>query len=526
MIPILFDSAETQFASNGIGRLIDCISCTVTEERNGIYECEFKYPVNGRYFSTLISGGIIGVIHDDTGDIQPFDIYKHSAEISGVVTFNARHISYRLCGIVVAPFTVEGCAAALEGVSTNSATANPFTFTTNKTLAKTYKNESIKSARSILLGEAGSILQAFQGEYKFDKWAISLLTSRGSDTGVTVRYGKNMTGITWERDDSNCFNAVAPFWTDGVVTVSLPEIYVQPTEPVVDNSTIGSGAESSEVNAGAADYMTLPTEAPIVCVPLDMSQMIEAQPTEAELRQAAISYLDTTKPWEPYDKITVNFVAMWQTPEYESVAAIQRISLCDTVSIYWTDMGIVAEKAKVVRTVFNVLAERYDEMQVGSVSTEFVAITSDAQTSQELTFPIQIEKGGTGATNAAAARINLELSYNSGDTESVTSYNIPLSGVVTANASTIYLDYTPTKSLENISTITATSFKGALYGVNGTIESSTTNTEWVGKSDITITCVKLSNNRIRIAIVKSSAFTNATQYTPMAAFVKFTFSFS
>lgn len=64
------------------------------------------------------------------------------------------------------------------------------------------------------------------------------------------------------------------------------------------------------------------------------------------------------------------------------------------------------------------------------------------------------------------------------------------------------------------------------YGVNGTIESSTTNTEWVGKNDITITCVKLSNNRIRIAIVKSSAFTNATQYTPMAAFVKFTFSFS
>ena len=47
MIPILYDYAERKFTTNGIGRLSDCISCTVTEERNGIYECEFKYPITG-----------------------------------------------------------------------------------------------------------------------------------------------------------------------------------------------------------------------------------------------------------------------------------------------------------------------------------------------------------------------------------------------------------------------------------------------------------------------------------------------
>ena len=354
MIPVLFSSVETNFAHNGIGRLIDCLSCKVTEERNGIYECEFQYPVNGRLFQQLIQGGIIGVTHDDTGDVQPFDIYRHSAEIGGIVTFNARHISYRLNGITVSRFTASSCAAALAAIGTNSAQPNPFSFSTDKAIVKTYDSGGIKAARSVLMGETGSILQLFQGEYKFDKWTVSLLTSRGSDSGVTVRYGKNMTGITWERDETNCYNAVAPIWTDGTNTVSLPEVYVQPTTPI----------------------------SPVVCVPLDMSQMIEGQPTVARLRQAAIEYLDTKEPWKPYDKISVNFVAMWQSPEYASIAAIQRISLCDTVSIYWTDMGIVAEKAKVVRIVYDVLAERYDSMEVGSVSSEFVAITTDTQTGE------------------------------------------------------------------------------------------------------------------------------------------------
>ena len=44
MIPILFDSDEENFTSNGIGRLSDAISCVVLEERNGRYELEMEYP--------------------------------------------------------------------------------------------------------------------------------------------------------------------------------------------------------------------------------------------------------------------------------------------------------------------------------------------------------------------------------------------------------------------------------------------------------------------------------------------------
>ena len=94
MIPILYDSAETQFTSNGLGRLKDTISCIVTEERNGIYEVEFDYPISGDKYELIKEGRIVAVTHDETGDVQPFILYKRTATIDGKVKFNAHHLSY------------------------------------------------------------------------------------------------------------------------------------------------------------------------------------------------------------------------------------------------------------------------------------------------------------------------------------------------------------------------------------------------------------------------------------------------
>ena len=65
MIPILYEKNETAFTSNGLGRLTDCISCIVTEERNGRYECSFEYPINGNHFDDIQIGRVIACTHDD-----------------------------------------------------------------------------------------------------------------------------------------------------------------------------------------------------------------------------------------------------------------------------------------------------------------------------------------------------------------------------------------------------------------------------------------------------------------------------
>lgn len=343
MIPILFSKTETQFLSNGVGRLADCISCEVTEERNGLYECEFTYPITGKWYKYIIeNGGIIYATHDDTKQPQPFDIYKWSAPINGIVTFNARHISYRLLGITVEPFTAASCFAALQGIGTNSMQTNPFTFWTDKIVASSFALPAPASARSILAGNAGSILDVYgKGEYEFDKFTVKLHTNRGSNSGVSIRYGKNLSDMTAVMDAGQVFNAVSPFWKgDDGTLVMLPEKYI------VATGTAGD-----------------------VCVPLDLSTDFEEEPTQADLRTRAERYLTENEPWVPDNNITVDFVQLWQTDEYKDYAPLERASLCDTVYISYPALGVSNATAKIIKTVYNTLQDKYSQMELGKPQT-------------------------------------------------------------------------------------------------------------------------------------------------------------
>lgn len=342
MIPILYDTAETDFLSNGIGRLTECISCEVTEERNGIYECEFRYPLSGRFCKTMMeSGGVVSVTHDNNGDRQAFDIYKFSAPIDGVVTFNAHHISYRLNGVIVTPFSASSCAGALQGIKDNSANANPFSFYTDKAVNASYSLSVPANARAMLAGQSGSILDVFgTGEYEFDMFNVNLHLHRGQDNGVTIRYGKNLSEITNTVDKSGTYNAIAPFWTNGNTTVTLPEVYI--------------------AVSGATD---------IYCVPADFTADFETQPSKSDLRAAAVAKLATLSPTLPDENITINFEALWQTADYEDVAVLQKVSLCDTVSIFFSALGVTRASAKIIKTVYDSLNEKYISMEFGKALT-------------------------------------------------------------------------------------------------------------------------------------------------------------
>lgn len=51
MIPVLYLPNAADFSSFSLGVLTDTISCEVTEERNGVFECLLKYRVSGQHIS-------------------------------------------------------------------------------------------------------------------------------------------------------------------------------------------------------------------------------------------------------------------------------------------------------------------------------------------------------------------------------------------------------------------------------------------------------------------------------------------
>lgn len=341
MIPVLFDASEKKFTTNGIGRLSDATLCNVTEERNGIYELELRYPVTGTFFPELRNSRIICVIPGEGKPAQPFRIYKISKPLSGIITVYAEHISYQLAHIPVSPFKASGAQAALAGLKNNAAEECPFRFWTDKTTVGTFSVDVPSAIRAKLGGSRGSILDVFGGEYEFDGYDVRLYNSRGADNGVSIRYGKNLTDLKQEESIQNTITGIYPYCkTAEGDLITLPEKTV------------------SAENAAAFPFRRT--------IPVDFSSEFDGAPGEAQLRNRAQKYLKDNRAGIPSVNLTVSFQQLWQTEEYAEIAPVEHVSLCDTVHVEYPELDVFAT-AKVNKTVYDVLLERYDHIELGDV---------------------------------------------------------------------------------------------------------------------------------------------------------------
>lgn len=378
MIPILYDTNETAFISNGLGRLRDCISAVVTEERNGVYELDFSYPIDGANYEDIQIGRIVGVSHadpyssetviggkltdesdnaltDESGriltlskdkqvshyDIQPFDIVSFTRPIDGIVTFHCTHISYRQSYMTVTGSNINSLADAFTLLS-NAQPSNPFTYETDKT-STGYMSSADgipKSVRSMLGGVEGSILDAYGGEYEWDRFRVILHSARGSLRNFTIRYGVNMLDYNEELDNSGTFMSCVPYWTDG-------------TTIVVGDRQNASGSTIT----GRGE-----------CVPLDVSDKFdssESTPTKAQVNAMGLEVMNAINPMLPIQAIKVEFVRL-QDMGYEELENLLQCGLCDTINVVFPFYNMTGQ-FKIVKTVWDVLADRYESMELGDL---------------------------------------------------------------------------------------------------------------------------------------------------------------
>ena len=340
MIPILYDTNETAFSNNGLGRLRDCISCTVSEERNGLYEADFEYPVSGANFDLIRVGRIIGVTHNESDDVQPFDIVSYSKPINGVVTFHCTHISYRQSYLTVTGSNINSITDAFDLLG-NAEPTNPFTYETDieSTAYMAAADGKPKSVRSLLGGTEGSILDTYRGEFEWDKFRVILHDNRGVVRPFSIRYGVNLLEYDEDFDIQGSYSSCVPYWTNG-------------TETVIGDRQFSSG-------------ITIPNRGE--CIPLDVSDKFESKPTQAEVEAMGVSVMNSRSVFNPTQTIHIAFARLQDVPDFENFKSLYQCDLCDTINVVFPDYGLT-QQFKIVKTVWNVLADRYDSMELGDLS--------------------------------------------------------------------------------------------------------------------------------------------------------------
>ena len=385
MIPVLFPSTETSFTTFGIGALSDAVSCEVEENRNGSYELTLQYPLTGIHYDEISLRSLILAKPNYLDPPQPFRVYKIDKPINGMVTFYARHWSYDLSDIPVQPFTAAGIQSAMNGLISNAMyDISAWNLTTTRTTASGFKVDEPSSVRSWFGGKEGSLLDIYGGEWHYNGRTCSLENSRGSDRGVAIRYGVNLTDLKQEESCAEVYTGVLAYWKD------MDGNLVQGT---VQNVT------------GTFDFTKI--------LILDCSEDFEEAPTSAQLNAKAVAYINNNSIGVPKVNLTLNFATLrgntinaflaneaaellsneagkvllaygWQgMPE-------TRVDLCDTVTVYFEKLGVIAT-AKCIRVRWNTLLDRYEEVELGDSKSELTEAIIKANTAAS--EAVKIAKG-------------------------------------------------------------------------------------------------------------------------------------
>ena len=336
MIPILYNTiTEGAVPTNyGVGPLTDCLSCEVTEERNGPYELTLVYAAQGIHADEIIPNACIMAKPNFSDDPQLFRIYKVGKTMNGRFEVKAQHITYDLSGKVITSGTAVNCTAACALLE---AQAGSFTINTDKSVTADFEIKEPSSVRSWFGGKAGSLLDIYgTAEWHYNNFTCSLLLHRGADRGVEIRYGKNLTQLSQEISIENLVTAIVPYYIDSE------------TNTKIIGEKVTTDLMSDVIKDIAIDFTSeVDTES--------------ATPIEEQLDNLTHRYIDNNILTRAINTIKLDFVQLSSLQD--------RVDLCDTVHIYFEALGISAS-VKCISTTWDVLMDRYTSCTFGDAQSD------------------------------------------------------------------------------------------------------------------------------------------------------------
>ncbi len=434
-----FKLHERSFKNLGIGTLKDfTTNPIITEVLNGAYSLEFEYALDG-YLAKEIEEEKVIKANGQLFRIKNIDKNKKTIRVL------AKHIAYDLNDNFIEDIAPSGKTAkeALDWVLTRTQFKNNFTVESDIT--------DIKSARyvrknifEVFFTADNSFINVWGGEFEFNNLKIILHKNRGQDRGLQIRYGKNLQGLDVKLDFDAVATRIMPQGSNGLL---LPEKYIDSPlikmyhTPIIRkiNFDIGVNEETTEEQA-------------------------------FELMRQAVIDLYNKGIDKPKLSIKIDFIELSKVEEYKMYSSLEQVFLGDTVSVNIDKLKLNL-KAKVVKTVYDCLKDRFIKLELGEPTPNFVSDTIEKQKETELGIDKKVGKDEIIAhinqsdelIGIIAKKISLE-----GYTTINNGFSVDLEGNMTANNATIkgdiFLPNSETKIIDRQGLLTNLEFIGKVSG--------------------------------------------------------------
>jgi phage minor structural protein len=351
LIPVIFKPGEKDFTTNGLGRLIDATRCEITEEANGKYELEMDYPAISRFSDYFENGYQIKAKPNDLEEYHIFEIKQTFKDtFTNSIVIYAQSRTYKLGNRQVRLVTVDNRngAEAMRLIEQNMDEPCDIKLYSDINTA----SSTVFEARNVLnciAGEQGSLLQYWGGEIKREPFKLSLLRRRGRDNVGTVRYGKDLKGLTIKFD-----------W-QSIVTKVLPFAELQSGADGTSQRIYGDAVKSEYINKYPDVYA-------------QYVQFTEDQGVKdlSSLNKVAGKYFTTLYPGSDKPKISIELEIekLTDSEEAKEFAKMRNYNLFDTFAVYhkFYDIDI---QTKVTGIVYDALAEKTIKITAGDIQVAF-----------------------------------------------------------------------------------------------------------------------------------------------------------
>lgn len=420
----LFKSTDKVFNSNG-DKIIKASKAKVHKEDNGDFYLELECPLN--FVDDVVEDAIL-VVNLPQGE-QAFRVTNVSKTKSKITT-KCWHVFYDSENYLIRDSYVvdKDCAGAMEHLNLATEPTSQFTTFSDITTVGSYR-----CVRKSLFEALEVVRERWGGHLVRDNFSIGLNKDIGYDTGVVIRYRKNLKEISCEENWDDVVTKLLPVGKDGIllneldpgrsVYLSSAQSYSVPYTKTVSFSQDSIDEEDFKDEDGNTDEVAYKTA------------LVE------DLELQGIKYLDENcKP-----KITYTLRA-----DLENITDIG-----DTIEVIHEPLNINLT-AEVVAFDYDCILKKYTEITFGNFQKTLSSLLSDMD---EKTNEIVTEQ-----TNELMNSFSDELAASTGEIwDLLSGYNIVYQG-----NEILILDRLPKKDAVNVILIDENGLSISYNGVRGT----------------------------------------------------------
>lgn len=363
----LFDSTAEEFLTNGKGNLTKyAIKPIVHNEVNGEYTLEFDYPCAALHYNDIKDRDIVVTKVSPYSKPQAFRIVNKKTPIDGQASFLANHISYDLSGKILkapplpqastpdVPGSFNSCKDAFSYMSKQEnviGSLGKFTFITDISDETRLDMATPMSIRSFLgSSNDNSIATFYGGELYFDNFTVHHMAQMGIDSGVVVRYGKNMTDFNQVLDSSGVATGVYPYYyqeNDGFIDGDVQYVLDDNGNKAFSYDKI-MALDCTSVNwddEGYSDY--------------------EGMPTKDMLNKYAAKYVKNNTIGIERVSTTISFKELAKVSGGLSlIHDLEKVQLGDWVTVIYPNVNI-SLKAECIATEYDAATDTYESITLG-----------------------------------------------------------------------------------------------------------------------------------------------------------------